>query len=44
MACRVFANGRGITHKGSDGMSVGFPDVCKTPALGGPVPIPYPKI
>lgn len=26
------------------GMSLGFPDVCKTPVLGVPVPIPYPNI
>ena len=26
------------------GMCLGFPDVCKTPILGVPVPIPYPNI
>jgi len=26
------------------GMTLGFPDVCKTPILGAPVPIPYPNI
>lgn len=26
------------------GMDMGFPDVCKTPILGAPVPIPYPNI
>jgi hypothetical protein len=25
-------------------MSIVFPDVCKTPTPGGPVPIPYPNI
>ncbi len=40
----TFANGRGIAHKGSGGMSPVFPDVCKTPSPGGPVPIPYPNI
>lgn len=44
MPCTVFANGRGIAHKGSGGMSTVFPDVCKTPTPGGPVPIPYPNI
>ncbi len=39
-----FANGRGIVHKGSGGLSIVFPDVCKTPTPGGPVPIPYPNI
>ena len=32
----------GIVHKTSSGLMIGFPDVCKTPAPGGPVPIPYP--
>ena len=44
MAQTVFANSRGVDHKGSGGMSVVFPDVCKTPSPGGPVPIPYPNI
>ncbi len=26
------------------GMATGFPDVCKTPSPGGPIPIPYPNI
>src|SRR5256885_13665281 len=35
----------GIAHKGSGGMSMVFPDVCKTPAPpAGPIPIPYPNI
>jgi hypothetical protein len=33
-----------VVHKNSDGMSVAFPDVCKTPSPGGPIPIPYPNI
>ena len=44
MSTTVFANTRGIAHKGSGGMSPVFPDVCKTPTPGGPVPIPYPNI
>ena len=41
----TFANSRGISHKGSGGMSPIFPDVCKTPAPPAPpVPIPYPNI
>lgn len=44
MPCTVFANGRGVAHKGSGGMSPIFPDVCKTPTPGGPVPIPYPNV
>jgi uncharacterized Zn-binding protein involved in type VI secretion len=27
-----------------DGQCFAFPDVCKTPTPGGPVPIPYPNI
>jgi len=43
MGQTTFANGRGIVHKGSGGVSTVFPDVCKTPTPGGPVPIPYPN-
>lgn len=44
MAQSTFANGRGIAHKGSGGMSTVFPDVCKTPVGSAIVPIPYPNI
>jgi hypothetical protein len=44
MSQSTFANCRGIAHKGSGGMSMTFPDVCKTPSPGGPIPIPYPNI
>ena len=44
MAQTVFANMRGIAHQGSVGQSIVFPDVCKTPTPGGPVPIPYPNL
>ena len=44
MAQTVFANSRGVDHKGSGGMSMVFPDVCKTPTPAGPIPIPYPNI
>lgn len=40
----VTVNGRGVAHKGSNGKSIAFPDVCKTPTPAGPVPIPYPNI
>ncbi len=40
----VFANSKGVVHKSSGGMSTVFPDVCKTPTPGGPIPIPYPNI
>ncbi len=44
MAQSTFANSRDIVHKGSGGISIVFPDVCKTPSPGGPVPIPYPNV
>jgi len=44
MSQSTFVNSRGIAHKGSGGMSMVFPDVCKTPSPGGPIPIPYPNI
>ena len=45
MGQTTFANSRGIAHKGSGGLSIAFPDVCKTPIPpAGPVPIPYPNI
>lgn len=44
MSQTTFANGRGIVHQGSGGMSIVFPDVCNTPMPSGPVPIPYPNI
>ena len=40
----TFANMRGIAHKTSNGLSIVFPDVCKTPTPAGPIPIPYPNI
>ena len=33
-----------VVHKKSTGIAACFPDVCKTPTPGGPVPIPYPNI
>ena len=44
MTQTTFANGRGIAHQGSGGMSIAFPDVCKTPAGPAVVPIPYPNV
>lgn len=45
MGTTVFANGRGVVHQDSGGMSNVFPDVCKTPAPpAGPIPIPYPNL
>jgi hypothetical protein len=44
MASKVNVNKRTVVHAASDGVSSAFPDVCKTPSPGGPVPIPYPNI
>ncbi|PID43876.1 MAG: hypothetical protein CSB48_03570 [Proteobacteria bacterium] len=44
MPATVMANFRGIVHKKSSGISVVFPDVCKTPTPSGPIPIPYPNV
>ena len=44
MPSKTFANSRGIAHGGSGGMSIVFPDVCKTPSPAGPIPLPYPNI
>ncbi|RLB56734.1 MAG: hypothetical protein DRI90_18480 [Deltaproteobacteria bacterium] len=44
MGLTVIVNSMTVSHKGSDGLSIAFPDVCKTPVLGVPVPIPYPNI
>jgi Domain of unknown function (DUF4150) len=43
MGQTTFVNSRGISHKGSGGMSTVFPDVCKTPIGNAVVPIPYPN-
>jgi uncharacterized Zn-binding protein involved in type VI secretion len=40
----VVVNFLTIVHKKSNGMVMGFPDACKTPTPGGPVPIPYPNV
>lgn len=43
MASTVFVNMRGVVHGGSGGSNLVYPDVCKTPTPGGPVPVPYPN-
>lgn len=44
MAASTNVNKRTVVHKSSNGIATNFPDVCKTPTPGGPVPIPYPNI
>ncbi len=44
MSVTVGVNNLSVVHKDSGGVTIAFPDVCKTPTPGGPVPIPYPNI
>jgi len=44
MPASVIVNNMTVVHKKSAGLATNFPDVCKTPTPGGPVPIPYPNI
>jgi hypothetical protein len=45
MSITININGLSLCHKGSGGVSAAtFPDICKTPSPGGPVPIPYPNV
>ena len=44
MPSKVNVNMLTVVHAGSSGIAFSFPDVCKTPSPGGPIPIPYPNI
>ncbi|MCY1031913.1 DUF4150 domain-containing protein [Corallococcus sp. BB11-1] len=44
MANSVGANKMSVVTKDSKGVTIAFPDVCKTPSPGGPIPLPYPNI
>ena len=44
MPVTVAVNFMSVVHKDSGGITIAFPDVCKTPTPAGPVPIPYPNI
>jgi hypothetical protein len=44
MGVTVGVNNLSVVHKGSSGVSIAFPDLCKTPTPAGPIPIPYPNI
>lgn len=44
MGVTVGVNMMSVVHADSSGVSPCFPDVCKTPSPGGPIPIPYPNI
>jgi hypothetical protein len=44
MGVTVSVNKLTVVHASSNGITSAFPDVCKTPSPGGPIPIPYPNI
>lgn len=44
MPVTVGVNFLSVVHKASNGTTIAFPDVCKTPTPAGPVPIPYPNV
>ena len=44
MPTQVHVNMRTVVHAQTNGITTAFPDVCKTPTPGGPIPIPYPNI
>src|SRR6185437_16673572 len=45
MPVTVGVNFMSVVHAGSNGVSMAFPDVCKTPAPPAPpIPIPYPNV
>lgn len=44
MGVTVGVNSMSVVHASSSGIASAFPDTCKTPSPGGPVPIPYPNI
>ena len=44
MPATVGVNMLTVVHKSSSGVTIAFPDVCKTPSPAGPIPIPYPNI
>ena len=43
MGVTVGVNNLSVVHKPGNGVTIAFPDVCKTNIGGGPVPIPYPN-
>ncbi|MCY1046517.1 DUF4150 domain-containing protein [Corallococcus sp. bb12-1] len=44
MSTSVGVNKLSVVHQETNGVTIAFPDVCKTPSPGGPIPIPYPNI
>jgi hypothetical protein len=44
MGVTLAVNNMSVVHADSGGVTMAFPDVCKTPTPGGPIPIPYPNV
>ena len=44
MPVTVGVNSLSVVHEASGGVTTAFPDTCKTPTPGGPVPVPYPNV
>lgn len=44
MSTSVGVNMLSVVNEDTNGMTIAFPDVCKTPSPAGPIPIPYPNI
>lgn len=44
MSVTVGANFLSVLHAGSNGITIAFPDVCKTPMPAGVAPLPYPTL
>lgn len=44
MNVSMMVNQRTIIHKNSGGITLAFPDICKTPTPLGSLPIPYPNL
>jgi Domain of unknown function (DUF4150) len=44
MGASVGVNNLSVVNADTNGKTIAFPDVCKTPSPGGPIPIPYPNI
>lgn len=44
MGTSVGVNHLSIVNEDTNGTTIAFPDVCKTPSPGGPIPIPYPNV
>jgi Domain of unknown function (DUF4150) len=40
----VGVNKMSVVKEDSNGKTIAFPDVCKTPSPAGPIPIPYPNV